>query len=141
MPWSPGGYPDPPGRVLQADGTPAGQWAATPAVIANGTSLAPAVDLGTGRIAAIQTPSAWTAAAITFQGSNDNVNFGDIWDAIAGTELTIASAAIATAAMRYLILDFAKFAGVRYVKVRSGTGTTPVNQGAQRTLQLITVGR
>lgn len=104
------------------------------ATIANGTALSAAVDLSAYTLVAIQLPSAWTAAGLTFQAANDNQNFGDVYDQ------TGEHAFAAVAANRYLICDPSAFAGVRYLKIRSGTGASPVNQGADRVLTLVLRG-
>lgn len=96
--------------------------------IANGASLSSAIDLDENGIVALQMPSAWTAANLTFQGSYDGVTFADVYDS-AGTELSVTAAA-----SRYIVLTPATFAGLRHLKVRSGTTGTPVNQGAARTI-------
>lgn len=101
------------------------------ATIANGASLSGAVQIDPDTVpVAIQMPAAWTAAALTFQGSADGVTYGDLYDG--GTELNIA-----TAANRLVHLDWTKFVGLRYLKIRSGTSGTPVNQGADRALKII----
>jgi hypothetical protein len=87
----------------------------------------------------IITPAAWTAAAITFQASPDGVTYYDLW--FNDAEYTIASATVATAAARSIVLDPAVFYGIRYLKLRSGTSAAPVNQGAARTITLATVAR
>lgn len=102
------------------------------ATIANGASLSDAVDITAGLLIAIQMPAAWTAAVLTFQASHDGVTFADVYDS-AGAERSVT-----VAAGRHVTLDTANF-GMRFVKVRSGTAAAPVNQGAQRVLQLVTV--
>lgn len=105
------------------------------ATIANGESLSGAVDLGDGILTRIEMPAAWTAAGLTFQVSADNSTWLDLYDD-AGSEVSVT--ADASQAMR---VDFADWIGVRYLKARSGTSGTPVNQGAERVLSLITVSR
>lgn len=109
--------------------------------IANGASLSPAV-LVDGRLAGIITDTAWTTAAITFSVSADGTNFYDLWSGGEGTaaEATIASGNISTSAARFISLTFANWVGIKYVKIRSGTAATPVNQGALRTLTLVMAG-
>ncbi len=103
------------------------------AAIANGESLSAAVDLGAYRLSSIIMPAAWTAAGLTFQGSIDGVTFGNM-KSEGGTEL-----AWTVAASDFLYSTPLNFWGVRFIKVRSGTAGTPVNQGAARTLTLIAV--
>jgi hypothetical protein len=103
----------------------------TTATIANGASLSAAADLGQKTLVGIEMPAGWTAANLTFQVSDDNVTYNDIYDN-AGIELTMIAAA-----SRYIIATPANWIGVRYVKVRSGTAGSPVNQGAARDIKLI----
>ncbi len=104
------------------------------ATIANGAALSPAVDLTAYTLVAIQLPSSWTAAGLTFQAAHDNQNFGNLYDK--NGEYLFS----AVDANRYLICDPSAFAGIRYLKIRSGTGAAPVNQGAERTITLVLRG-
>lgn len=112
----------------------------TSATIANGASLSGSVDLTGVLLVGIYMPSAWTAADITFQASpdyddDDTVTFQSIYNGD-GDEYTIASAA--AQASRFIAIDPRDFAGVRFLKIRSGTAAAAVNQGAARTLRLAT---
>jgi hypothetical protein len=75
-------------------------------------------------------PAAWTAASLTFQGSADGTTYGDLYDA--GTEMSTAAGA-----SRVIHLDWTKFVGLRFLKIRSGTTGVPVNQGGDRVLTLV----
>lgn len=101
--------------------------------ITNGTALSPAVPLGRGTLIGILIPAAWTAANITFQASADDASFADVYDA-SGAELTLTVGGAA----RYITLDQKLFMGFANLKIRSGTTGTPVNQGADRILTLVT---
>lgn len=113
------------------------------ATITAGQSLSGAVDLTSERLHRFSigaSGASWTAAAITFQTSPDGSTWNDLWDAMAGVEVTVAAATIAGG--RTLVVDPAYFYGVRYLKFRSGTSASPVAQtGADRTLTLVTVPR
>lgn len=100
------------------------------ATIANGTSLSGVIDLGASKLVAIQMPAAWTAAALTFQASIDGTNYFDVYDNATERSYT-------TAASRMLVLQMADWVGVKYLKIRSGTTGTPVNQAADRELVLL----
>jgi hypothetical protein len=76
-------------------------------------------------------PATWTAANLTLQASVDNSTWDNVFDSL-GTEVTITAAA-----SRFILLNPADFVSVRYLKVRSGTSGTPVNQGGARTITLI----
>lgn len=98
--------------------------------ITSGTSLSGGVNIGAGPILALYIPTGWTAAAITFQGSLDGgTTYANLFDD-AGVEVTIASASIATGAAQVYanasVLE--KLAALQFIKIRSGTSGTPVNQ-------------
>ena len=102
------------------------------ATIAAGGSLSGEVTLPLGYyLAALVMPSAWTAADLTFQISADNATFADFYDN-AGVEITVPAAA-----SRAIMLDSDTWRAVRFLKVRSGTSATPVNQSSSRTITLI----
>lgn len=101
--------------------------------IASGASLTTAIDLGTKRLAGIIIPASWTTANLTLQASADGTNWFNVYDAL-GTEYTITAAA-----SRAIIVPLTDMIGFRYLKIRSGTSGTPVNQTAARTLTLICV--
>ena len=90
-------------------------------------------------------PSAWTAAALTFQHSPfdpaDNGNytqFNEVWKdsgANSGAVYEISSAA-ATAGQTILVSPL-DFEGLRFLKIRSGTVGAAVNQAANAVITLI----
>lgn len=94
-------------------------------------SLSNYIDTEGKSIAHIDIPSSWTAANITFKTSADttSANFKDVvlWD---GTELTVT----VTAGKVFLMNPQYSWAFKRYVKVRSGTSATPVNQADARSV-------
>ena len=100
--------------------------------IASGASLSGAVDLGAHRLGAVIVPSAWTAASITLQASQSLAGtYGDVYDDL-GTEISLTAAA-----GRVITGVTLERIPLRYVKLRSGTSATPVNQAAARTLTLV----
>lgn len=119
-----------------ADGSfsPPGAVINSIALITNGTSLSSAIDLGSSRLFAIQIPSSWTTANLTFQASADGAVYANLFDST-GTEVTVNAAA-----SEYIVFAVpATWLGIRYLKVRSGTSGTPVNQAADRNINLISV--
>lgn len=99
------------------------------ATIANGGSLSPAVDMGGMALVGIQMPAAWTAATITLQTSDDNSTFRNVHNTAGEVDLTVSAS---------IQLMLAGLEGLsRYIKVRSGTTATPVNQGAERVIGLV----
>ena len=99
--------------------------------IANGASLSDAADIEAKTLIAIDMPASWTTANLTLQASIDNSTWDNVFDSL-GTEVTISAAA-----SRFILLNPADFVSVRYLKVRSGTSGTPVNQGGARTITLV----
>lgn len=104
------------------------------AVIANGASLSAAVDCEGAPPVAIVMPAAWTAADLTFQVSADGSTYSNLYDENASTRTETTLKAAAADIIR---LDPAKWGWVRYLKIRSGTAGSAVNQAAERTLQVI----
>lgn len=102
--------------------------------ITSGSSLSTAANLGSGQLVGIIMPSGWTTAAITFQANADGANtFYDVYDD--ATERTISSSG--AAASRFLSLPISDWLAAKAVKIRSGTGAVPVNQGADRVITLV----
>lgn len=101
------------------------------ATISSGQSLSAAVAVGAGVVTALIMPSAWTAADISFQGSIDGVSFYDLYDAYDG-EVTAK-----VAANRYVSIEGINFAGLTFLKMRSGPGAAAVNQGADRAITVV----
>jgi hypothetical protein len=107
-----------------------------PATILSGTSLSGPVALGALTLVGISMPAAWTAAALTFQVSPDG---GATWQELvdnAGAAISITAAA----ATFIMLIGEASFnwRGINMIQVRSGTVGVPVNQGADRIVNLIT---
>lgn len=105
------------------------------ATIANGASLSSEVDLSGFVLRAIQMPADWTAANLTLQSkprSSDTLQ--NVYDK-GGTEFTITAADD-----RYLVpvgADAEVLQALAFIKIRSGTAGSAVNQGAARTLLLV----
>jgi hypothetical protein len=100
--------------------------------IAASASLSGALDLGARTPVGIILPSGWTTASLTFQGSVDGSTFFDLYNA-AGVEVTVTNGQ----ASRWYALDPSDFYGVRYLKIRSGSSGTPVNQTSQVTVTVV----
>ena len=98
--------------------------------IANGASLSDAIDLGGRKLVAIDMPAAWTAASLTFQASADGTTYDNLYDG--ATER-----AVVVGASYYSALNIGDWVGVKFLKVRSGTAGSPVNQAAARTITLV----
>jgi hypothetical protein len=126
---------DPPCQVHPCVETVGPPTSVVSVAIANNTSISGPINLGTSRVWAIQgDPTAWTAAALTFQGSADCVTYGNLRED-SGAEI-----AWIFAAQDYVVAASpAKWQGIQCLKIRSGTSSAPVNQLGARTLTLITV--
>ena len=93
------------------------------AEIAQDTSLSAAVDLLDRTLTAIQMPATWDAADLTFQAAEDlNGTYQNVYDDN-DAEMTIQAAAA-----RYIVIQPPKLAGLRFIKIRSGTSGSAVNQ-------------
>lgn len=104
------------------------------ATIADGASLSGAVHVDGRSIVGIQMPGTWTSADLTFQVSADGATYGNVYTT-AGVELTATNG---SATSRYIVLDPLNFLGANYIKVRSGTSGSAVNQsGAARALSVV----
>lgn len=102
------------------------------AAIAGGVSLSPEVPLGAKTLVGVAMPAAWTAASITFQVSPDGgTTWLDLVDS-SGSEV-----AITASANQFVQIDPAVWRGINMVKVRSGTSSAPVNQGADALVGLV----
>jgi len=99
--------------------------------IASGTALSAAVDMRGYVPYGIQMPAAWTAAGLSFEVSDDGAAFADLYDATA--EYTLAAGV--SRAIGFPGGNI--FTGFKYIKVRSGTTGTPVNQGADRIIDIL----
>jgi hypothetical protein len=104
------------------------------AVIALSGNLSGAIDLGDGGLVALQMPSGWDTGGLSFQASSDlGGTYADVYTSTSlgvSTELTIGAAA-----SEYIALNASVFAGMRYIKIRSGTTGSPVTQTAARTIK------
>jgi len=104
-------------------------------------SLSSALYKGNHKILAIFLPSAWTSAGITFAGCNtENGTYNQVVKATDIAEVAVAS----VAASKVVGLDgIVKEAleAIPYLKLRSGTLDTPVDQGTSGIVVDIVLGR
>lgn len=107
--------------------------------IAQGAALSAAVDGGGPTASALQLPAAnaWTDANITFDGSFDDVTYGPVLADNHNTEYVVTMPATAALKNQIVPLDLDVFAGIRYLKIRSGTAAAPVNQAAARSIRIV----
>jgi hypothetical protein len=102
------------------------------ATIAQNASLSGAVYIGDYRYFAIQMPAAWTAAGLTFQGSLDGATYQNLYDD-AGNEVSASAAASINISLDSVALKIVPY---RYLKIRSGTAASAVNQEDVRVLTI-----
>jgi len=98
----------------------------------SGEFKVPAWDLLVG----VELPTVWTAAEVSFLVSTSGSgNFRPLLDTAGEVQFPSSSGD------RYFSLHPDTFLHCPVLKVRSGTSAVPVNQGADRTINLITVSR
>jgi len=103
--------------------------------IAAGASLSSAGNTSDKVLCALIVSAGWTPACLTFQASDDaGVTWNELYDD-QGNEITISAAAVA--ANNRLSMDPSNFAGVDFIKVRSGTAAAPVVQVAAAAITLV----
>lgn len=116
------------------------------AVIPPNEALSNTVDLGTHSLVALEMPEGWAGTSITFQSkarAQEDVDgpayapedLDNVFDS-GGNEITWTVAAgrvvVPTAAHESAMRP------IRYLRIRSGTSGTPVNQNPQRIIRLLT---
>lgn len=104
--------------------------------IANGASLSSAAYLRDYTLVGIIMPDSWTTANLTLQAAFDvpsasSPTYNNVYTTN-GTEYTVTAAA-----SRFIAISPLDLAQVEFLKVRSGTSGTPVNQAAARSIQLV----
>jgi len=100
------------------------------ATIASGASQSGAISVAPLVPIGIAMPDTWTTAGLSFLVSVDGTTFSAL-QSMTG-EVTAAAAA-----SQYIALDPSTFIGIVSFKIRSGTAASPVNQGADRTLTIV----
>jgi hypothetical protein len=102
------------------------------ATIAAGQSLSNAVDLTAGSIAMMIMPANWETTVVSFQLSEDNVNFYDVYQD--GKEVT--RAVVAGAAS---IVPTSLTQAALWMKIRSGQTGHPLVQSAARSFTCVLI--
>lgn len=103
------------------------------AVIPINTALSQIIHQAGWTVVGIVMPGAWDTAALTFLGGVDTAAVYKLVNG-AGAELSLT---VAAATCIYLPVISTDLGGVRVIQLRSGTAATPVNQTAERTIQLV----
>lgn len=108
--------------------------AAIIATIPSGGSLSGAVPIEGASMGTILMPAAWTAADLTFQhAESKGGTFVDATDE-SGTEIALTVAASKSVPIPPEVMV------CPWIKIRSGTSGTPVNQDAARELRVVRKG-
>lgn len=103
-------------------------------VISSGTSLSNAVPVIGLKIFGFLMPSGWDAAALTVLVSMDyGVTYVPMKSLYDGTEIT----SVVNASGYFPLPNPQVFAAVTNIKLQSGTSASPVNQTADRAIQLV----
>jgi hypothetical protein len=101
-------------------------------LIANNASLSAPFQLRAQPIIRIWAPSLWTTAVLTFQGSRDGANWDDLYDQ-ANAELSLAVTQPTSPTFeRSYAIPREWTLGCEYIRFRSGTAISPVNQLGDR---------
>jgi hypothetical protein len=108
--------------------------AETTVAIASGASVSSMVDLQGAALVGFSMPAAWTAAALNIEVSSNNVDWSSPLDSTGAAVSSFASPTVSAA----YALDVISMLAWRYIRFRSGTTATPVNQGAARPIRYIT---
>lgn len=109
------------------------------ATIPNGAAVSNTIYLGDSELIGIVMPSAWTAAALSFLVSVDNVNFFNMMDGTGNNQVRIVTPTATTyiAIGEEANIKFEHFRGAMYLQLQSGVSGATVNQGAARALTLV----
>lgn len=103
--------------------------------IANGASVSATIDLAHTALCGLIMPDAWTAAALTIEVSADGTNWTGLAYDADGTQCNSIASPVAGSAYA---LNLSGLLPYRYARLLSGTTATPVNQGAERSLTVLT---
>jgi len=108
----------------------------TTATIANGASVSGTVDLTDTSLLGFIAPAAWTTAELNIEVSVDNTNWVTA-GVLDGSRSNVSRWSAVTAGAAYSV-DVVNMLPYRFVRFRSGTAASPVNQGADRAFTVIT---
>jgi hypothetical protein len=108
---------------------------------AGATGLSSEVDINGYQIVGIYVPSGWTAADISFKARQPGKNATtatllDVYDS-SDAEVVVQAAASRYVALTAALMD--ALLGLAFIKVRSGTTGTPVNQTGAPTIGLVLI--
>ena len=103
-------------------------------------ALSGGIDIGDAAFVGIEMPEGWAGTQITFQAkakNKEDVNndpaledYDNVYDS-AGNELVV------TVAANRIVTDIPELSPLRFIRIRSGTSGTPVNQNPAREIRII----
>lgn len=100
-------------------------------IISASTNLSLAITYDGLSLIGVQVPANWTAAALSFQISDDGTNF------FVGVDQYGAEISLAVVAGKRTVVPPMALHGVKKIKLQSGTSASPVTQVSSVTLTLI----
>lgn len=101
-------------------------------VILNGQSLSAAFDLGGNTLLAVRVPAGFLGSVLTFQTSDDQVTYDNLYDD-GGFEVPATAAASRDVSLAAIKHDIAH---IRFGKIRAGSAAAPTVQNQDITLTL-----
>jgi hypothetical protein len=107
--------------------------ASTTVTILAGQALSSSGDLTAGNVAAILFPADWTDANITFQISDDDTTWYDLYDNQGHEVLR------PVGPFRAVMIDPSLTQAALHVRIRSGPAANPVPQEADRDIKLVLI--
>lgn len=120
--------------ALVMDGVIGVNFYALTTTIASGSSVSDSVPLQRRPVVGIYVPIAWTEAVLTFQTSEDGVTFVDVVDET-GARVTLTPGSGAGAFIRVGHPD--AWTGMKNMRIRSGTASSPVTQASTVVLTVV----
>lgn len=107
------------------------QQAVFAAFIRNGQSQSDDLDLGAYRLVGLSIPATFEPTTVSFLTSFDGATWNPVFDA-SGIEVTVS-----VGTNRRVALNPATFYGLKWVRIRGGTASSPTTVAADRTVRLI----
>jgi len=95
-------------------------------------SLSQPANVGVLTLTGIILPAGWQTAPLSFQASADGVTWQEMYTA-AGTDVSTGP----LTGPAWVALNPSDFAGIQFLRIRSGRASAPVTQTAECTLMLI----
>lgn len=105
--------------------------------IASGTAVSPLASITSGTLLGFIAPAAWDTAEFSIDVSTDTSLWNSVEGIITPTGLVTASWSSLTPGAAYAV-DLQALLPWSYIRFRSGTMASPVNQSAARTFTIVT---